>query len=158
MTDIMYYSNKSKPCALIIQEIEKLPYIRTKLQFVNVDTTNPKHQISCVPAVIMENQMYQGKQVFEWLEKEKHDNTLPPYEVGFGTNNFSSLNDENGGQAENNTNFTYLNDPMSNVKGEGNKGPQKAKETKGGSKIEDSALDNLINQRKIDIPIQRQRN
>ena len=31
------------------------------------------------------------KQVFDWLEKEKHNNTLPAFEMGFGTNNFSTI-------------------------------------------------------------------
>lgn len=150
MTSIFYYSNRSKPCVKILQVLETMPHIRSKFQYVNIVTNKPAHNITHVPAIIMENQKLEGKQVFDWLESEKNNNTLPPFEIGFGTNNFSSISSE--GQAENNQRFTYIEDaPVEQA--------SEQKEIKGNreNKIGDSVLDDLINQRKLDIPIQRQR-
>ena len=145
MTNIFYYSNKSTPCSTILQELEKIPHIRTTFQYICIDNTNPSHNISCIPAVILDNKILQGKQVFEWLEKEKNDNTLPAFEVGFGNTNFSSIQDSNS-SASNNFNFTYI-DENSNMPSSKTKNCNKSR------KIEDNALDDLINQRKADIPM-----
>ena len=152
MTDIFYYSNNSNPCSKILQDLEKIPHIRTKFQYISIDSTTPQHAIQCVPALIIEGKILQGKQVFDWLENEKHNNTLPAFEVGFGTNNFSSIQQQDA-PAENNFNFTYIEN-NSNEK----QLPQE-KSTSGNKpqKIKDNALDDLINQRKQDIPIPRQR-
>jgi len=154
MTDVFYYSNKSKPCALILQQLETMPHIRSKFQYVSVDTTKPQHQIRSVPAMVLESRLLEGKQVFEWLESEKHNNTLPAFEQGFGTNNFTSIHN-NDSPAENNHNFTYIEEhaPMAS---QGHPGQG---QTSGGKpqKIADSAIDDLIAKRKVDIPIPRQR-
>ena len=109
MTDIFYYSNKSKPCAVLLQDLETIPHIRSKFQFVSIDTQRPQHPIQSVPAAVIEGKIYQGKQVFDWLAKEKHNNTLPAFEVGFGNNNFTSIHNDKS-PAENNHNFTYIED------------------------------------------------
>ena len=153
MTDVFYYSNNSNPCSKILQKLEKMPHIRSKFQYVSIDHQQPSHSIQHVPAVVIEGKVLQGKEVFDWLEKETVDNTLPPFEMGFGTTNFSSITSDDA-PAENNHNFTYIenhepqSDKMSMSKSQ-NGGKQQ--------KISDGALDNLINQRKIEIPIPRQR-
>lgn len=157
MSDVFYYSNRSKPCALILQKLETMPHIRSKFQYVSVDSTRPQHPIRNVPAMTLEGKILEGKQVFDWLEAEQHNNTLPPFEQGFGTNNFTSIHDDNA-PAENNHNFTYIEDtppptphqPQARNQGQSQSGgkPQK---------IPESAIDDLIAQRKMDIPIPRQR-
>ena len=157
MTDVLYYSNKSKPCAVLLQDLEQIPHIRSKFQFVSIDSTVPQHPIKCVPAAVVEGQIYQGKQVFDWLAKEKHDNTLPAFEVGFGNNNFTSIHD-NESPAENNHNFTYIEEPGSNPQGQPGQNPQNDAKSGGKpQKIQDNALDDLISQRKLDIPVPRTR-
>jgi hypothetical protein len=155
MTDVFYYSNRSKPCTLLLQKLEQMPHIRTKFQYVSVDSTTPQHPIRSVPAAIIEGKQYEGKQVFEWLEKETYNNTLPAFETGFGTNNFTSIHDSEA-PAESNHNFTYIEEPTTQQQQSQN--PQSSTQ-KGGKpqKIQDNALDDLINQRKQDIPIPRQR-
>ena len=154
MTDILYYSNKSKPCSLLLQDLEQTPHIRSKFQFVSIDTTRPQHPIQNVPAAVIEGKIYQGKQVFDWLAKEKHDNTLPAFEVGFGTNNFTSIHNDSA--AESNHNFTYIEEPS--APHEPGHNPQKDAKSGGKpQKIQDNALDDLINSRKLDIPVPRTR-
>lgn len=150
MTDIFYYSNKSTPCSKILQDLEKIPHIRSKFQYISIDSVSPNHPIQCVPAIVIEGKILQGKHVFDWLEKEKHNNTLPPFEIG---SNFSSLHN-NEGQAENNHNFTYIEEPVEMIS---KTGPIKSQSGGKPQKIGDNALDDLINQRKMDIPIPRQR-
>ena len=161
MSDIFYYSNKSKPCTVILQQLETMPHIRSKFQYVSIDQTQPRHPIRSVPAVIVEGQKMEGKQVFEWLEKEKHNNTLPPFEVGFGTNNFTSIHNDSAA-AENNHNFTYIDSSDELLHGTTGEQPRQnpQNEAKSGGKtqkIKDSALDDLISARKMDIPIPRGR-
>ena len=157
MTDVFYYSNKSKPCAVLLQDLETIPHIRSKFQFVSIDTTAPQHQIQCVPAVVIEGNIFQGKQVFDWLAKEKHNNTLPAFEVGFGNNNFTSIHDNNSA-AENNHNFTYIEEPGAAPQGQPGQNPQNDSKAGGKpQKIQDNALDDLINARKLDIPVPRTR-
>lgn len=154
MTDIFYYSNNSKPCSKILQDLEKIPHIRSKFQYVSIDTNNPQHNIQVVPAIILEGRILQGKQVFDWLESEKHNNTLPAFEVGFGTNNFSSIQNQDA-PAENNFNFTYIETTEHNNNIQEKQQPNTDCGRK--PKINDNALDDLINQRKMEIPIPRQR-
>jgi len=175
MTDVFYYSNKSKPCAILLQDLETIPHIRSKFQFVSIDSQRPQHPIQSVPAAVIEGNIYQGKQVFDWLAKEKHNNTLPAFEVGFGNNNFTSIHDDKA-PAENNHNFTYIEDPGAGPPqgqpGQGGSAPPRhstfgageggnpQKDAKSGGKpqkIQDNALDDLINQRKLDIPVPRTR-
>jgi len=161
MTDVFYYSNKSKPCTVLLQDLETIPHIRSKFQFVSIDTQAPQHQIQCVPAVVVEGNIFQGKQVFDWLAKEKHNNTLPAFEVGFGTNNFTSIHDDKSA-AENNHNFTYIEGddaPPHGANGaQPGQNPQKDAQSGGKpQKIKDNALDDLINARKLDIPVPRTR-
>ena len=157
MTDIFYFSNKSKPCSVLLKDLETIPHIRSKFQFVSIDTQPPQHHIQCVPAVVIEGNIYQGKQVFDWLAKEKHNNTLPAFEVGFGTNNFTSIHN-NDGAAENNHNFTYIENGDSPPSNSSPQNPQKDSKSGGKSqKIQDNALDDLINARKLDIPVPRTR-
>jgi hypothetical protein len=153
MTNVFYYSNKSKPCTIILQKLETMPHIRSTFQYVCIDTTKPQHPIRNVPAAIIEGKQIEGKQVFDWLEKEKNDNTLPPFEAGFGTNNFTSIHSDNA-PAEQNHNFTYIEESSSQQMQQ-----NEPKSQNGGKsqKINDSALDDLINQRKMDIPIPRNR-
>ena len=153
MTDIFYYSSRSKPCETLLQKLERMPQIRSKFQYISIDTTKPQHPIRTVPAVVVNKQILEGKQVFDWLDKESYDTPLPPFEVGFGTNNFSSIQDPNA-PADRNQNFTYIEDNSTQ--------PQEQKQSSGiqgtkPKKIGDNALDDLINQRKMDIPIQRGR-
>ena len=150
MSNIFYYSNKSKPCTVILQKLEKIPHIRSTFQYVSIDNQHPQHQIRSVPAVIVEGKQMEGKQVFDWLSKEENDNTLPPFEQGFGTNNFTSIHDDNA-PAENNRNFTYIEESEQSA------GPSKTQSGGKQQKIGDNALDDLINARKLDIPIPRQR-
>ena len=156
MTDVFYYSSKSKPCEVILQKLERMPQIRSKFQYVSIDTSKPQHHIRTVPAIVINRQILEGKQVFDWLEKESYDTPLPPFEVGFGTNNFSSIEDPNA-PADRNHNFTYIEENPSHQQ------PQQQQKQNGGiqgskpQKIGDSALDDLINQRKMEIPIQRGR-
>ena len=155
MTDVFYYSNKSKPCVVILQQLEKMPHIRSKFQYVCIDNSNPQHNIKNIPAVVIESNIYEGKQVFDWLEKEQHNNTLPAFEQGFGSNNFTSIHNDNA-PAENNHNFTYIEEPQQQSQ---QQSQPKQQSQNGGKpqKIGDSALDDLISQRKMDIPIIRQR-
>ena len=149
--NVFYYSNRSKPCEVILQKLEQMPHIRSTFQYVSIDTQKPQHPIRSVPAAIVEGKQYEGKQVFDWLASETNNNTLPPFEQGFGTNNFTSIHN-NDSPAESNRNFTYIEDD--------NVMPQQQKNSvEGGKKqkIKDDALDDLINQRKLDIPIPRQR-
>jgi hypothetical protein len=154
MTDVFYYSNKSKPCAVILQQLEQMPHIRSKFQYVSIDAARPQHQIRSVPAIILEGRAMEGKQVFDWLENEKQNNTLPAFEQGFGTSNFTSIHNDDA-PAENNHNFTYIEEPPPAQQAQ----PQSQQQTSGGKpqKIADNAIDDLIAQRKMDIPIPRQR-
>ena len=155
MTNVFYYSNRSKPCSIILQQLETMPHIRSTFQYVSVDSTKPQHPITSVPAIIVEGNKMEGKQVFDWLEKEQHNNTLPPFEAGFGTNNFTSIHNDNA-PAENNHNFTYIEEPQQNQP----QPQQQQQQSQNGArpqKIGDSALDDLISQRKMDIPIPRNR-
>ena len=157
MTDIFYYSNKSKPCAILLQDLETIPHIRSKFQFVSIDSQRPQHPIQSVPAAVIEGNIYQGKQVFDWLAKEKHNNTLPAFEVGFGNNNFTSIHDDKA-PAENNHNFTYIEDGDATPRQSTVGNPQNDAKSGGKpQKIQDNALDDLINQRKLDIPVPRTR-
>ena len=153
-----YYSNKSKPCAIILQDLETIPHVRSKFQFVSIDSQRPQHHIQSVPAAVIDGNIYQGKQVFDWLAKEKHNNTLPAFEVGFGNNNFTSIHDDKS-PAENNHNFTYIEaDDTSFGAGEPRQNPQNDSKSGGKpQKIQDNALDDLINARKLDIPVPRTR-
>ena len=96
--------------------------------------------------------------MFDWLAKEKHNNTLPAFEVGFGTSNFTSIHNDEGA-AENNHNFTYIEEPGAGPpQGQPGQNPQKDAQSGGKpQKIQDNALDDLINARKLDIPVPRTR-
>jgi hypothetical protein len=156
MTNVFYYSNRSKPCAVILQRLETLPHIRSMFQYVSVDSKQPSHGIRSVPAIVVESKVYEGKQVFEWLEKEQHNNTLPAFEQGFGTNNFTSIHRDNAA-AENNHNFTYIEEEGQAKPAKTLQTPQTPQTPQKQQKIGDNALDELISQRKMEIPIPRQR-
>ena len=149
---IFYYSNKCKHCSIVLQELEKMPEVRGRFEYRNVDISKPEHSIKYVPAIVEANGMLVGKQVFEWIKNEQMQNTLPAFEVGFGTNNFSLISGE--AVAQKNHNFTYIEetDKMAQI-------PQGSKENsvKGG-KIEDGAMDRLMAQRNQEIPPPKSRN
>jgi len=145
MTNIFYFSNKSKPCAVILQNLETIPHIRSLFQYVCVDNVAPSHNISGVPAIVLENKVYCGKAVFQWLDSEKQNNTHPPFEVGFGNNNFSSLSNSEA-PCENNHNFTYINEESTQSSQSQSNVNDKI------SKTSNTELDDLISQRKLDLP------
>ena len=148
MSNIFYFSNKSKPCATILQKLEQIPQLRSQFQYICIDNVTPYHNITGVPAIVLENKVYCGKAVFQWLESKQQNDTLPAFEVGFGTTNFSSISNSEA-PCENNHNFTYINE--SGVQAPTHINNDKVEKTS------NNDLDSLISQRKLDIPIPKPR-
>ena len=150
--NILYFSNRSKPCIKLMTQIEKLSHIRTNFKYISIDTSTPSHPIKSVPAIVVNDSngkqtIFTGKKAFEWLENESNMDTLPPFELGFGTNNFSMI--EGDSIATNNYNYTYIEE-QSEVS---NNRKDSQIQGKKSTKIGDSALDDLMKQRSNDIPM-----
>lgn len=134
----LYYSNNCRYCRKILAALKELPALMKTVNMIDIMKENHPDNVRVVPCLILDNNnMIQGRQVFEWLEKEKKK-TIEAYEFGFGNDSFSFIG--SSGHAENIRNYTELSDTQSQT------------QEQGSSSSGNSMIDRMIEQRNKDIP------
>ena len=133
----LYYSNNCRYCRKVLAIMKELPALIKTVNMIDVLKENHPDNVNVVPCLMMDNStLIQGRQVFEWLEREKKK-TVEAYEFGFGNASFSFIG--SNGHAENIRNYTELSN-------------QEKQGQQGHSSSGDSMIDRMIEERNKDVP------
>ena len=156
MTHTLYYSPRCKHCCNIFQTIQAAKL--SNVNAVNIDKQLVQG-IRSVPTIrSSEGETYVGRTAFEFVDKLKEDNTIQPFECGFGTGLYSSISQDNA-LCESQQGFTFLTPDgfVTDYRGAGSGGnidnsSSQNESVSDKTKQQNSELDSLIEQRKLDLP------
>lgn len=86
---LLFYSNKCKNSMLFIRELEKYPQININFQKICVDKNSinyqkasqyiKHYQITGVPSIVINNNVYLGYDAFDWLKNSINSNSGSVY-------------------------------------------------------------------------------
>ena len=159
----LFYSPRCNHCKLLVDKIESNAHSKEAIDMINIDTIPKKaySHLRSVPTLQNEKtrQHHIGKQAFEIVDNIIKEN-IDAFEMGFGTNGFSFVDNESA-LCQGNQGFTFLTKDgfdMPSAPGETSAEPDRVgKMTGDKSDMQNVDLEKLIEQRRNEIPSSSQR-